>query len=105
MNYKFMNYKFWVNSKGILSANPLAWRTVTMVQRNTKSSLEIGLKIEYNITELPYFMQWKSIASGDFVVGLEPANFSVYGKPYHIKEHSLHQMEPFAVEKKRMVGK
>ena len=27
--------------------------------------LGIGLKIEYNLRELPYFMQWKSIASGD----------------------------------------
>lgn len=65
--------------------------------------LGIGMKIEYNLKELPYFMQWKSIASGDYVVGLEPANSSVYGRPYHIKEHSLHQMEPFAVERKRIV--
>ena len=48
-------------------------------------------------------MQWKSIASGDYVVGLEPANSSVYGRPYHTKEGTLHQIEPFAVEKKRIV--
>lgn len=66
-------------------------------------SLGIGIKIEYNVYELPYFMQWKSIASGDYVVGLEPANSSVYGRPYHVKEGSLHQMEPFAVEKKKIV--
>lgn len=65
--------------------------------------LGIGLKIEYNLRELPYFMQWKSIASGDYVVGLEPANSSVYGKPYHIREGSLHQMKPFTSEKKRIV--
>ncbi len=65
--------------------------------------LGIGLKIEYNTAELPYFMQWKSIASGDYVMGLEPANSSVYGKLYHIEEHSLHQMGPFAVEKKRII--
>lgn len=65
-------------------------------------NLGIGIKIEYNILELPYFMQWKSIASGDYVVGLEPANASVYGKPYHIKENSLHEIEPFAVEKKKI---
>lgn len=67
------------------------------------SKLGIGLKIEYNLKELPYFMQWKSIASGDYAVGLEPANSSVYGKPYHIRENSLHQMEPLATEKKRIV--
>lgn len=65
--------------------------------------LGIGLKIEYNQKELPYFMQWKSTASGDYVVGLEPANSSVYGKPYHIKEHSLHMMEPFAAETKHLI--
>ena len=65
--------------------------------------LGIGLKIEYNTRELPYFMQWKSTASGDYALGLEPANSSVYGKPYHIKENSLHQIEPFDTEKKRIV--
>ncbi|MEY8377423.1 aldose 1-epimerase family protein [Lachnospiraceae bacterium 56-18] len=65
--------------------------------------LGIGLKIEYNLRELPYFMQWKSIAPGDYVVGLEPANSSVYGRPYHIEENSLHQMEPFAAERKQIV--
>lgn len=64
--------------------------------------LGIGLKIEYNQKELPYFMQWKSIASGDYVLGLEPANSSVYGKPYHIKEQSLHTIEPFATETKHL---
>lgn len=66
-------------------------------------NLGIGLKVEYSVKELPYFMQWKSIASGDYVIGLEPANSSVYGKPYHIKENSLHQIEPFDTEKKRIV--
>ena len=65
--------------------------------------LGIGLKVEYDVGELPYFMQWKSVASGDYVIGLEPANSSVYGKQYHIEEKSLHEMEPFATERKRIV--
>lgn len=65
--------------------------------------LGIGIKVEYNVRELPYFMEWKSVASGDYVIGLEPANSSVYGKQYHMKENSLHQIEPFATEKKRIV--
>ena len=36
-------------------------------------------------------------------MGLEPANSSVYGKPYHIEENSLHKMEPFAVEHKKII--
>ncbi len=60
--------------------------------------LGTGLKIEYNLNELPYFMQWKSIASGDYVVGLEPANSSVYGRTYHFREHSLHTLKPLETE-------
>lgn len=62
----------------------------------------IGLKIGYNKKELPYFMQWKSIASGDYVMGLEPANASVYGRLYHEREQSLHRIEPLAVERKKL---
>ena len=65
--------------------------------------LEIGIKIEYNVNELPYFMQWKSIAPGDYVIGLEPANSSVYGRPYHEKNKDLHRIEPLSEEKKRIV--
>lgn len=35
--------------------------------------LGIGIKLQFNQKYLPYFMQWKSVASGDYVVGLEPA--------------------------------
>ena len=39
--------------------------------------LNIGLTIEFNQKNLPYFMEWKSMASGDYVLGLEPSNSSV----------------------------
>ena len=64
---------------------------------------DLGIKIEYNVNELPYFMQWKSIASGDYVIGLEPANSSVYGRTYHVKAQDLHRIEPLSAEKKRIV--
>ena len=44
-------------------------------------------------------MEWKSTASGDYVLGLEPANSSVYGRPYHEAEGSLHRLSPFAKER------
>lgn len=58
----------------------------------------IGLKIEFNKRYLPYFMQWKSVASGDYVIGLEPANSSVFGKTYHLERGDLHMLEPFETE-------
>lgn len=65
--------------------------------------LGIGVKITFNQKELPYFMEWKSLSSGDYVVGLEPANSSVYGRLYHEKENTLHRLEPFGMEKKKLV--
>ncbi|MBS5521478.1 MAG: aldose 1-epimerase family protein [Clostridiales bacterium] len=61
-------------------------------------ALGIGLRIGFNKKYLPYFMQWKSIASGDYVIGLEPANSSVLGKEYHLKRGDLHTLEPFETE-------
>ena len=61
--------------------------------------LGLGLKIGFTRENLPYFMEWKSIASGDYVLGLEPANSSVYGRLFHEKEGTLHTIAPFAKEK------
>jgi hypothetical protein len=33
------------------------------------------------------------------VIGLEPSNSSVYGRPYHEKQGNLHMLRPFAKEK------
>lgn len=65
--------------------------------------LGIGVKITFNRNELPYFMEWKTLASGDYAVGLEPANSSVYGRMYHEERGDLHMMEPFAKEHKKVV--
>ena len=61
--------------------------------------LGLGLKIGFTQKHLPYFMEWKSIASGDYVLGLEPANSSVYGRPFHEERGDLHRLAPFAKEK------
>lgn len=61
-------------------------------------SLGIGIKLQFHQKYLPYFMQWKSIASGDYVVGLEPANSSVLGKKYHLERGDLHTLRPFETE-------
>lgn len=60
--------------------------------------LGIGLKLSWNMKHLPYFMEWKSTASGDYVIGLEPSNSSVYGRPYHEKNGDLHMLAPFEKE-------
>ena len=64
--------------------------------------LSLGLKIGWNTENLPFFMEWKSTASGDYVLGLEPANSSVYGRPYHEQRGDLHRLAPFAKEKNEL---
>ena len=64
--------------------------------------LALGLKISYRGDYLPCFMEWKSTASGDYVLGLEPANSSVYGRPWHEKSGDLHRISPFAKEKNEL---
>ncbi len=59
--------------------------------------LQLGLRLTFNQKYLPKFMEWKSIASGDYVVGLEPANASVLGR-LHQKEEGLHMLEPLETE-------
>lgn len=60
--------------------------------------LGLGLRLTYTAAHLPRFMEWKSIASGDYVIGLEPSNSSVYGRPYHEARGSVHHLAPFAKE-------
>ena len=61
-------------------------------------SLNLGLEIRWNTKNLPRFMQWKSTAAGDYVIGLEPANSSVFGRPWHEERGSVHTLAPFAKE-------
>ena len=43
------------------------------------SKLGLALKLSFNKNELPFLTQWKSIASGDYVLGIEPGNCHVEG--------------------------
>lgn len=52
-------------------------------------SLARGIRLDFNIKRLPHFGQWKSIGSGDYVMGLEPGNATVYGRQYHEKNGTL----------------
>ena len=78
-----------------LRANPAGVTTLAAVNEK----LQLGIKLSYNMANLPYFMEWKSTASGDYAVGLEPANSSVYGRPYHEERNSVHKLAPLAKEK------
>lgn len=54
--------------------------------------LGIGLKVIYNKNQLPRFTEWKSMASGDYVVGLEPCNCYVHGRKWEQENGSLQML-------------
>ena len=64
--------------------------------------LGLGIQLSFYKKNLPYFMQWKSLASGDYVIGLEPANSSVYGRKYHEERGDLHTIAPFEKEVRQL---
>ena len=57
--------------------------------------LSVGLSIEFNMENLPWFTEWKSIVSGDYVMGLEPASVTPYNREHHLKNGGLKTIAPF----------
>lgn len=62
----------------------------------------IGLALSWNVSNLPYFMEWKSTASGDYVIGLEPANASVFGRTWHHERDCVPKIGPFEKQRRQI---
>jgi len=56
--------------------------------------MKMGVSIEYDPSVLPYFMQWKTLSAGDYAIGLEPSNASVFGRAYHHEHDSFTKIGP-----------
>jgi hypothetical protein len=54
----------------------------------------IGVYCTYSPDELPRFIEWKMMGSGTYVVGMEPANCMVMGRPHDRAEGTLQFLEP-----------
>lgn len=61
------------------------WGKVKVINKN----LGIELEIEYPIDKLPNFTQWKSMRSGEYVMGFEPGNCNVNGRKRAREEETL----------------
>ena len=57
--------------------------------------LGIGCCIEYDGNELGWFVEWKCMQSGNYVMGLEPANACLEGRVEARKNGSLSILKPF----------
>ena len=64
--------------------------------------LGLGVVIDFDASLFPYFMEWKSMGAGDYVVGLEPSNSSVHGRGWHEQRGDLHTIAPQASERKSL---
>ena len=65
--------------------------TLAMVEN---PALGLGLAIRFNRNQLSNFMQWKSIASGDYVLGLEPTNADALGRAKALHGGKLPCLKP-----------
>ena len=57
--------------------------------------LQLGISISFDAGMLENMLQWKSMKSGDYVMGLQPANCYANGKGYEIENGSLKKIKPF----------
>lgn len=71
-------------------ADPLGRVTVRMYNEK----LGKGLAIIYRQDQLPRLTQWKSMAAGDYVVGIEPCNCHVNGQTWEREHGSLMYIMP-----------
>lgn len=60
--------------------------------------LGFGVRLDFDRKVQPHFMEWMSMKTGDYVIGLEPSNSSVYGRRYHEAQGTMHKIAPFATE-------
>lgn len=54
----------------------------------------IGVVVRFDPSTLPQFTQWKNMACGAYVVGLEPGNARVMGRPVEREAGRLQTLEP-----------
>ncbi len=64
---------------------------VRIVVQNPR--LNMGVQIGYEKQVLPRLIQWKSMVSGDYALGIEPANCLVFGRAYEEEHGTLCYLE------------
>lgn len=69
--------------------------TVNLLNRALRDGKGLGLYIRYRQRELPRFVQWKYLATGDYVLGLEPSNcWPIGGRAAERERGTLQFLEP-----------
>ena len=66
--------------------------TVRVINPNLKMAAEI----KYPLDTLPILVEWKSMKSGDYALGIEPSNTYINGRVEERKNGTLKKILPFA---------
>jgi hypothetical protein len=61
--------------------------------------LMLGYYMEFDVNDLPFVIEWKSMVSGDYALGIQPANCFGQGRGYEIENNSLQKISPFETKK------
>ena len=72
------------------------------VDRNSKdctvcvhnNRLKIGVRLTYHPEQLPYLSEWKVMDCDEYVMGIEPSNWTVYGRSEARKRKELTFLQP-----------
>lgn len=66
------------------------WAEVRLLNREAG----LGAYVRYDVTQLPVLVQWKMMAAGAYVLGIEPANCHVEGRVRERERGTLVMLEP-----------
>ena len=69
---------------------------VTAILENNE--IGIGVRLSYQNDNLPILVQWKSMRSGDYALGIEPSNNYIMGRKAERKNGTIKQLKGFGKE-------
>jgi hypothetical protein len=75
-----------------MAADENGWTRVALVNRDLLGGL--GLAISFHTASLPYLNEWKNLSEVDYVVGIEPVNTKIVGRPILRESGRLPLLEP-----------
>lgn len=75
-----------------LKRDPNGWAAVVLVR--DRRCPDFGIKLRYDATTLPEFVQWKMAGENHFVLGLEPGNCRTLGRSAERQRGALQTIQP-----------
>ncbi len=77
-----------------VKADRKGFGNVALINPTFNNNQGLGVLVRYRKKELHRFGQWKNMAAGTYVCGLEPANCSVQGRAHDREDKSLIFLKP-----------